>query len=240
MAASTTPAPTVSESLPTPFEAWPTIRAAILERYRKAIGKAGLNREACRAAEAKKNAEMAEAADNVRPPPIFASWEDYLQRTTLSERMDGCHNKANKANKRASPVSRRLRGSDVWNVMETAQGRCVYCGSLAVERSPGGSWGLIGRRIGSLEHLNGNCTDNDPSNLAWACHWCNTRSDHRHWHALDHGGIYPDDTDAGTCQNLPAAVSKPKQKREPQNEDDDSGFEMYPDHECPWDIGRAD
>jgi hypothetical protein len=237
MAASTTPAPKVSESLPTPFEAWPTIRAAILERYRKAIGKAGLNREAYRAAEAKKNAEMAEAADKVRPPPIFASWADYLQRTTLGERMNGCHNKANKANKRSSPASRRLRGVDVWNVMKAARGRCVYCGSLAVERSPGGSWGLVGRRIGSLEHLNRDCTDNDQSNLAWACHWCNTETGNRHWHASDHGGFYPEESDTMQPQVQEPETSKRTHERA---DDDDGDFEMYPDHECPWDVGHAD
>lgn len=29
-------------------------------------------------------------------------------------------------------------------------------------------------------------------------------------------------------------------KRKREADDDDSDFEMYPDHECPWDIGHAD
>jgi hypothetical protein len=186
-------APYVFTALPTAFEAWPTIRAAILDRFFEATRKSGLNRAAHRAAEANMKAEMAAAADNIRPPPIFASWADYLQRTTPRERMDRCHNAANKANKRqrSTALVRRLKGSDVWNVIEAARGCCVYCGSLAVERCPSGAWGLVGRRIGSLEHLNGDCSDNDPANLAWACHWCNTKTDERRPHALDHGGFYP-------------------------------------------------
>lgn len=187
------PVPTVFKSPPTAFEAWPAIRAAILDRFFQATKKAGLDRVAYRTAEATMKAELAAAADNIRPPPIFVSWEDYLQRTTLSERMNRCHNAANKANKRqrSTVLIKRLKGSDVWKVIEAARGRCVYCGSLAIERCPSGAWGLVGRRIGSLEHLNGDCGDNDPSNLAWACHWCNTKPDERCRNALDHGGFYP-------------------------------------------------
>jgi hypothetical protein len=34
-----------------------------------------------------------------------------------------------------------------------------------------------------------------------------------------------------------ATLTRRRKPRE--DEDDDGGFEMYPDHECPWDVGRA-
>ena len=183
------------------------------------------------------------------PPPVFSSWADYLQRTTRKERMVRCYAAAKKANRKrllSSAPSSRLSGSDVWNVIEAARGRCAHCGSLAVERRPSApngapiAWAQVGRRIGSLEHVHWRFGggDNDLSNLAWACLWCNTWPAERRPHSLDHGGFYPDEADDGECQAGAAEASKSKRKRE--DDDDDSDFEMYPDHECPWDIGHAD
>lgn len=44
--------------------------------------------------------------------------------------------------------------------------------------------------------------------------------------------------DFGSYQSGVDATLKRKRTRSPADEDDDSGFEMYPDHECPWDMGR--
>lgn len=170
------------------------------------------------------------------PPPVYASWSDYINRTTYSERMGRC----NAASKRANRVHRcfwprnfderdpasiwfkekicgscahcgalpqtqclgsnKLSGRDVWSLMEMAKGRCMYCSSLAVERRPSVAghgyalpWANIGRRIGSLEHidpfLDGRI--NHLANLGWSCLWCNVHRDQRVPFAPDHGGYYP-------------------------------------------------
>jgi hypothetical protein len=84
----------------------------------------------------------------------------------------------------------------VWAILETARGRCAYCNSLAVERAPANPatrelapWAQIGRRIGSLDHVNS--AENHPDNLAWCCLWCNTWPQERRPSATDHGGYYP-------------------------------------------------
>jgi hypothetical protein len=86
----------------------------------------------------------------------------------------------------------------VWAIMAAAQGRCAYCGSLAVERAPANPvtkelapWAQIGRRIGSLDHVAS--PENHPDNLAWCCMWCNTWPQERRPLAADHGGHYPTD-----------------------------------------------
>jgi hypothetical protein len=84
----------------------------------------------------------------------------------------------------------------VWTILEGARGRCAYCNSLAVEHAPVNSatgdlapWAQIGRRIGSLDHVNS--AENHPDNLAWCCLWCNTWPQERRPLAPDHGGYYP-------------------------------------------------
>ncbi len=77
---------------------------------------------------------------------------------------------------RSSEPKHRVGGYQVWLVMCAAKGRCLHCGSLAIEGKPDGrKWGATGRRIGSLEHIlplhRGG--DNDFANLAWSCLWCN-------------------------------------------------------------------
>src|SRR5271163_1291978 len=119
------------------------------------------------------------------PPPMFISWADYLTKTSHSQRMARCDSAAKKANRKrllsAAPVV-QLSGQHVWSVIETAHGRCVHCGSLAVESRPSNPitgaplpWAQVGRRIGSLEHVETRFSggDNDVVNLAWACVWCN-------------------------------------------------------------------
>jgi hypothetical protein len=103
----------------------------------------------------------------------------------------------------------RLSTQDVLDVLEAAQGRCHWCGSLAVERRPSGPagaplpWADIGRRIGSLDHVLSLCDSgtwpapgladmagkNEPANLVWSCLWCNTWPSERVMGATDHGAI---------------------------------------------------
>lgn len=138
------------------------------------------------------------------PRPVFASWSDYLARTSQRERMARCSNAAKKANKKrllSNAPTTRLTAQDVWAVIEAARGHCAHCGSLAVENRPSGPtgaplpWAQIGRRIGSLEHVRWRFGGggNDLSNLAWACLWCNTWPSERRPRAPDHGGHYPGD-----------------------------------------------
>jgi len=138
------------------------------------------------------------------PPPVFQSWEDYMARTTLQQRMPRCYAASKKANRKrlisGAPFT-RITAADVWLVIEAARGRCIHCGSLAVESRPSKAngapapWAQVGRRIGSLEHLKARVIggDNFKENLAWACLWCNTWPNERRRAAEDHGGFYPDD-----------------------------------------------
>jgi hypothetical protein len=138
------------------------------------------------------------------PAPVFATWADYIARTSERERMARCYAAAKKANRKrllSDAPTTRLSARDVWAVMQSARGRCAHCGSLAVENrpsSPTGApvpWAQVGRRIGSLEHVRWRFGGggNDMSNLAWACLWCNTWQSERCPQALDHGGYYPGD-----------------------------------------------
>jgi hypothetical protein len=96
--------------------------------------------------------------------PVYSSWEDYLVHTTASERMLWCRKKAERANRKrlmSGEPDVKLRGADVWAVLESARGCCEHCGSLAVENRPStpkgqpASWEHVGRRIGSLGHPGG-------------------------------------------------------------------------------------
>ncbi|MGE4274427.1 MAG: hypothetical protein AB7E31_16465 [Desulfitobacterium sp.] len=138
---------------------------------------------------------------HVSKETMFTSWEDFLERTTEKERMDWCKTKANKANRKrllSEEPKIRVTGEDVWRVLESYQGHCRYCGSLALENrpsKPNGAplpWGHMGRRIGSLEHMRSRFEggENGHENLAWACLWCNTWEDERKKCADNHGGLY--------------------------------------------------
>ena len=89
----------------------------------------------------------------------------------------------------------RITSDDVLRILEAAEGRCHYCGSLAVEKRPPGPWNRVGRRIGTLHHaevrfLGGS---NTPDNLVWACMWCSTwpLEEERRPGAVDRGGYFP-------------------------------------------------
>ena len=136
------------------------------------------------------------------PEPTYRSFVDYLTQTTHAERMTRCRKAAKKANRErllSSAPKHRLSGDDVLNVMISARGRCAHCGSLAVEKRPSKpngaplAWAQIGRRLGSLEHRHWRARggDNDLSNLAWSCLWCNTWVRERRQGATDHAGFHP-------------------------------------------------
>jgi hypothetical protein len=139
------------------------------------------------------------ASDQPAPAPTFLSWDDFLSRTTPTQRRNWCRTKAKKANgprlMSGSPDTRITTG-DVWFVLEKAQGRCAHCGSLAVEHRPSKAngaplpWDHVGRRIGSLGHLVSRFQGgpNHRSNLVWSCLWCNTWPSERTRDATDHGG----------------------------------------------------
>lgn len=136
------------------------------------------------------------------PPPVFASWAEFLARTSRSDRMKRCYAAAKKANRKRllseMPLV-RISGPEVWEIIAAARGRCLHCDSLAVENRPSNPngaplpWAQIGRRIGSLEHLISRFEggDNELYNLAWACLWCNTWPHERRRMAVDHGGYHP-------------------------------------------------
>jgi hypothetical protein len=137
------------------------------------------------------------------PQPVYDSWTQFLNRTTVSERLRWCRAKAHKANSArlmSGPPDTKITAQDVWAVLEAAQGRCAHCGSLAVEHRPSSAegrplpWEHVGRRIGSLGHklarFNGG--SNNPQNLRWSCLWCNTWPTERNPRAADHGGYYPE------------------------------------------------
>ncbi len=137
-----------------------------------------------------------------RPPPLYASWDDYLATTTPAERRRWCAAKAKKANAPRLMSGRpagMITADDVWTILESAQGRCAHCGSLAVEKRPsmsGGApapWEHVGRRIGSLGHRTSRFQGgaNAQDNLVWSCLWCNTWADQRVPGAVDHGGYFP-------------------------------------------------
>ncbi|MHB1164235.1 MAG: HNH endonuclease [Candidatus Nanopelagicales bacterium] len=135
-------------------------------------------------------------------PPEYASWEDYLERVPLKSILEWCSRKARRAN-RARLMSGlpdvRITADDVLLVLERAQGRCDYCGSLAVEGRPSAGkgapapWEAVGRRIGSLSHVVERFYggSNHPDNLGWACLWCNDHAEARIPGATDRGGHHP-------------------------------------------------
>jgi hypothetical protein len=143
-----------------------------------------------------------EAAGPVTGPPVYVSWEGFLDLTTSADRMAWCRNKAKRANRprlMSGPPDVKITGADVWAVLEAAKGRCEYCGSLAIENRPSDPdgkplpWAQVGRRIGSLGHrvarFHGGSNSSD--NLGWVCLWCNTWPQERRPGATDHGGIQP-------------------------------------------------
>jgi HNH endonuclease len=112
-----------------------------------------------------------------------------------------------------SPVpERRVTADEVWRIVEAAKGRCVYCGSLCLEKLPYDlvtkkklPWGHVGRRIGSLSHIIPRASGgtNDSANLVWSCLWCNTWTCERIAGAADHGGSAIAGPRPTTCTTQP-------------------------------------
>jgi len=147
--------------------------------------------------------------------PLYHSWTDFLAKTASQERLAWCESKAAKANRRrlmSGKAAIRVTRQDVWSILERAEGRCYYCGSLAVEHQPAGSWQGVGRRVGTLGHLVARALggDNNLENLVWACAWCNTWPHERRWAATDHGGHYPEGVDV-VAANRPSYILSPSQ-----------------------------
>jgi hypothetical protein len=185
------------------------------------------------------------------PAPVYTSWVDYLAQTTWTRLRQRCRETAKRANRKRllSPMPEHsVSPLMVWRVLSEARGRCAHCGSLAVEGRPSDprkgtpiSWGHIGRRVGSLEHKKARYVggDNDLTNLAWCCLWCNTWPEERRPGATDHGGYYPDahhEPDSKESEYVAAIEQAFVIGRRPEHDYDDSDdSEMLPDHECPED-----
>ncbi|PZS40765.1 MAG: hypothetical protein DLM62_01115 [Pseudonocardiales bacterium] len=145
-----------------------------------------------------------EPSNAAAPPPVYASFSDFLAKTTPGQRLAWCRTKAKKANgeRLMSPApEHRITAADVATILMTARGRCAHCGSLAVERRPSNPangaplpWEHVGRRIGSLGHVVARFHGgtNTPDNLAWSCLWCNTWQSERIPGATDRGGYHPE------------------------------------------------
>lgn len=136
------------------------------------------------------------------PDPEFASWEDFLARTSEEYRRRWCMAKAKTANRERLMSGRpeeQITWRDVLLVLDGAQGCCRHCGSLAVQKRPSKSngaparWYPVGRRIGSVGHEFARFFGgiNAPDNLIWSCLWCNTWPTERRLGATDHGGVFP-------------------------------------------------
>lgn len=132
--------------------------------------------------------------------PAYTSFGDWCVSTTPQYKrkwLGGMAKRANRDRLMSGKAEVRVTGPVVWSVILQAQGRCIYCGSLAVEGRPSQSngsplpWEHVGRRIGSLAHLQARFHggDNDPANLAWSCLWCNTWLSERKRGATDRGGL---------------------------------------------------
>jgi hypothetical protein len=137
------------------------------------------------------------------PATQFASWEDFLHRTTEAKRLR-CAKKAKVANRERLMSGRRdmlITSRGVLAVIGAARGRYAYCNSLAVEHRPSRSNGApapraaVGRRVGSLGHVIGRIHggSNAVDNLVWSCLWCNTWQEDRRLGATDHSGHFPAD-----------------------------------------------
>jgi len=131
----------------------------------------------------------------------FLTYEEFFAATFLPDIRSWCGEKARRANRNRLMSGRpaeKVTTDEVPSILISSKGRCAYCGSLAVERTPKHPetrkplpWGHIGRRIGSLDHIVSRFDGgtNTPANLAWSCRWCNTCPRERRHGASDHGAI---------------------------------------------------
>jgi hypothetical protein len=203
------------------------IRRRRIEFEKRAAKQDGLTLAAYRAKRAAARAERQEQRhvwyESMRliPPmrePLYLSFKHYLDDTTEAER---------KARWRLCARRHGLPWQVVQQVFEAARGRCCYCNSLAVERTPQRvPWTSIGRRLGSLEHKGRHHVITirpfSLDNLAWACMWCNTHPEERIPDAECHGAIGWD-YDGLSADEIEGMIAQ-----------EDADFEMLPDHEAPW------
>lgn len=147
------------------------------------------------------------AGDPSVPEPQYHSFAEFQENVPKAIVRNWCQQKARNANRfrlMSGEPHLKITPEDILGLLLRAEGRCYYCGSLCVEKSPHLGrkpmpWGLVGRRIGSIEHLKGRASggDNDLDNLRWCCLWCNTWKTERIPGATDHGAIQC----SGPCDN---------------------------------------
>lgn len=152
------------------------------------------------------------------PAALYMSWADFTGRADPWQIREWCAEKARKANKRASArgITATIAVADVFDTLLTACGKCAYCGSLAVETIPSGpdgkslSWYDIGRRVGSLDHVQALVDGgaNARANLAWACMLCNSGGPERISGATDRGAIQVVGPDHGPACDGPVQVGR--------------------------------
>lgn len=195
------------------------------------------------------------------PPPLYSSWEDYLDRTSYAERMGRCHAASKRANRVHSCMWRRKwRGRDAWSIKmrELTKDPCGHCGSLAgqdclnPDRLTGARvWSIIEDAKGRCFYCNSLAVERRPSNpetgapIGW---------EHvgRRIGSLEHVGHFPDgrqnhvDNLEWSClwcnvhrdARIFGAVDHggyhPSEIDGEDDEGDDS--DIFPDHECTWDI----
>lgn len=138
---------------------------------------------------------------NTRPDPVYGTWEEFITTVSDLEIRKWCASKSRVANRprlMSGTQTVKVTAQIVYDILQSARGRCHYCGSLCVERAPltrygkRDTWENVGRRIGSLGHVIAlvNGGSNAVDNLCWCCMWCNVWTSERVRHANNHGGIY--------------------------------------------------
>lgn len=134
--------------------------------------------------------------------PLYANFEEFTEKANPEVIGRWLLNKSRKANapRRNSTVKIQVSPEQILDIMFAAKGRCIYCDSLCVEKAPVtkegklARWSSVGRRIGTLEHLQERQYrgDNNLENLAWCCYFCNSYPPGRILGAKNHGGIQND------------------------------------------------
>ena len=137
------------------------------------------------------------------PPPLYASWEDYLARTSPAERLAWCAAKAKVANRTrllSAAPKLKLTGREVLRVLEAAKGRALIAAPRLLRavhqgrkgHQPHGCKSVVVSEAWTIRRGRYGGGDNDVANLGWSCPWCNTWPSEWRRHAPDHGGHYPE------------------------------------------------
>ena len=97
-------------------------------------------------------------------------------------------------------------------------------------------WAHVGRRVGSLEHLQSRYGGggNASENLAWGCLWCNDHKSERRPQATDHGGYYPVEPPPGASAGKPMIEPKKKPPRLYDVIKEEGDSYNYVDRELTW------